>query len=398
MKTLLALSVGVAVTAATAAAQAQAGTGTSWHEITVRRHSTVTLSNATVDTMFTNATNRMTNDNDGTGTRDVQCALGWGRSGNVTSFTNTDGDISTDAEVNTMLNSVNGYAKVVDTITRCGTTGTYRGCGGVGSLNGYIVTDTAPDDSWAHEFGHNVGLGHVTTDTQRIMASGATNRQRVTAAECTAYQRLVDVDGPGGGTTQGDSVEHVAADFSNVPIEEVAQYGFIDTVPIEVREYYGAEDVEILRQMLADPDQAVHRPNIIALLGLLSDGSDSDADTITAYLNDRSDEVVASASISLGYVAQRGRGMKALNKLLARSEHANKQTAEFAIQGLGVSGRPQALAQLRRLAAQAEAADESPSVAAASAGGSNGRSDLLKQSIDDAQLIGWVGLEDYYQQ
>ena len=106
---------------------------------------------------------------------DVACCAGMQRSGNAGVVgTATDGldVIDNETEFYAMVNNTAARAKIVRLINYCGGPGSnILGCSWVGG-NGMVMVrfGNVADEAalWAHEYGHNAGLGH-NTDSRYIM-------------------------------------------------------------------------------------------------------------------------------------------------------------------------------------------------------------------------------------
>ena len=156
--------------------------------LTVSRHSSVTLSNADVDNILALASTVLQT-NDGSG--DVACGVTLARSGYVGVFNNTDGSLDTANELSTVF-GLPGNVKVVADVNWCANqfNTSYIGCGQTPGTS-FITerfTSSLEGILWSHEFGHNQGLQHRDTSTDNVMYfSIGSNRQRINQTECNAF-------------------------------------------------------------------------------------------------------------------------------------------------------------------------------------------------------------------
>lgn len=149
------------------------------------------ISDARLDDVLANASLRMGRADYGT---DVACCTSASRSGTAQTF-GTSGDgldtISTNTELNAVLNDSAGRMKVVTNISWCGGSGTnIIGCAWVGGNGGAVVRLSNLGNEailWIHEYGHNVGLNHAS-DSRHIMYGSVTgNNNGMSQAECDQY-------------------------------------------------------------------------------------------------------------------------------------------------------------------------------------------------------------------
>jgi hypothetical protein len=345
----------------------------------------VTFTNANADSALTAASSVLQEDGDGSGSLDRVCRVSFGRSGNVGVFNTTDGNINAQGEMTTAT-SVSAFWKVVHTITWCQTTGVYYGCTIVGGFNGGVVVRDVSVGSlrghlWAHEFGHSVGLNHIF-EFRRLMMGHAEENTFVSESECTAMRSSsVDPNGPNNLVPFERNAGHVeVASDRRRSIEEISRAPIIDHVPMHLAGVYGQGDVAVLRGLLTTALEPVHRGTITSLIAILSDGSDVDADTLIAIARTEGDSmtVTASAIIGLGYLANRG-SRRALDFLIAEAGGQGVR-AEWAVQGLGVSGAPGVERVLERLAKHFPASTE-----------------VVDQALADHAFVRLYGLRAYYE-
>lgn len=133
------------------------------------------------------------------GDNDFACLTILRRTGNVGTFSASDGVINNATEQNQVFQAP-GNIKVVNQITSCGgIVGPIGGCGQTPGQSFFVVrfapaffgTPASEGATWAHEFGHNMGLNHPANMNPpvRIMdlGAGSTTRNSVTLSECRAF-------------------------------------------------------------------------------------------------------------------------------------------------------------------------------------------------------------------
>lgn len=171
-------------------------------------------------------------------------------------------------------------------------------------------------------------------------------------------------------------------DYSDVPIEKLAMRGFIDTLPVEVEDYYGKKDVKILIDMLSDPEIERHHSDIVTLIGFISDGSSKDLDALEEHFMGSDDDwwQQRATGIALGYIASRTGSTRPVNFMINFLEDDKK--AKSVIAGLGLSGNTEARSKLStRETKKKEIGDDSS---------------LESQAIEDNLRVKDKGLREYY--
>ncbi len=166
------------------------------------------ISDAEVDTVLATASLTMATDQTaGQSLPDRACCVTLNRSGAGTSF-GTAGDgldvITTEGERAAVMNNPIARIKVVDLIGCCSSC--QPGIIGCGYVNGdgialVRVSPTIQEgQAWAHEFGHNLGLGHNASGGYIMSPSIGAANVRLTVAECNTYHN------PGGGSNVNEVV------------------------------------------------------------------------------------------------------------------------------------------------------------------------------------------------
>ncbi|MET0342553.1 MAG: hypothetical protein ABW252_16225 [Polyangiales bacterium] len=364
------------------------------HDLTVVRwqnpNGWTNISEGEVDAAFEGANALM---------RGTGCAVRFARSGRVGTFGfPAQGIVRSRDEYRPLLTQA-GYVKLVHSISWCGQTGSFAGCATLNRNALFIdigVFKSADGPSTlVHEFGHTMGLDHVA-DATRIMFPGTEpSATRLSTAECnTLRSRAVDFDGPGGEPAPAAVPTMIPFTLVPMPIEELARRPLVDSIPFEAAKHYGKADAAKLRTMLADTALSARHHTVATLLGIISDGDEADAESLIAYLDDEHAPLTTSAAlIALGYVANRG-SMHALDYLAGVVEGGDQARAGWAIQGLGVSGRPEALAILEGLQ-QVEATMTLDGLPLAMRTLDEVGS-LVAQALSDNAEVARVGLAGYY--
>jgi hypothetical protein len=333
-------------------------------------------SQATVTAAFTQGTTAIQND---VGVQDVACPLTLAMHNSFgTTYSGSSGgaddDISSSAELTATQNTSGALVNIVDSITFCGTSGSFAGCASTATRKGFVITKAgitggAGGIILAHEFGHTAGRNHdnnalrimdpdpLTTAHVEVTPFGCDNEtdsfRRVFPASCTGNpacsSELVVIEtgdddffasvtrssrkSPDTGTIESEVFEE--SDFSALSVTELLEGFIIDRVPAEVEDYYGDEDVDALIAVLFDPAQREQHLNAVNFVGLISSGTDAHVQALIDYVG-QPEAHVDVAMISLGYIANRTGNDEAL--LFLADQFAIGPNAEAASGGLTVSG------------------------------------------------------------
>lgn len=376
-----------------------------WHPIRVATFAGFAAPNVTtaqIDACLTTASNIILQDADGAGGDDAACNTQIVRSGTAGTFTATDGNIDTGAELSTIFNTAN-FLKVVKTITFCGDViGAFAGCTNQNTRNGMVLSEGAIKSAAcgkyiAHEFGHSVGFNH-TTYNKNVMKQGEdATLTHLFANQCPFYRSdCMDYDGPGGTAPKNGCVSPALGsqpdtlDLTGVSVERLAQLGLGDRVPVEAMDRYKQEDVPVLTRLVGDPAHAPYHAAALRLLGLVGDQLDANAQELIKYIDAGSSDAsaLAASAISLGYLANRG-SKTALKYLLKRVDDVSSPIADWSVSALALTGNAEGLARLKALKGDADASDAKTK--------RFGRSlVLIVHALAAHQQIKAVGLRGYY--
>jgi hypothetical protein len=377
------------------------------HALQVRRFTTTPLTDAEATSILGNATTVLQT-NDGAG--DVACAVQMSRSGGVTVFADGDGSIDSAAEFNALI-GLPGHIKAVNQINWCGgLIPNVIGCAPVPGNSLAIVRFTASLEGilWAHEFGHNKGLGHRNDDANAVMNGTITStRRRVTAAECTSFRAQPAV------TLVAATVMPQERPAPPMDVREFVRQIFIHGVPFEEASRYGADAVPVLVEMLNDPAEQPYWANIVVVLGMT--GEPEAVDPLIEFieageaagLSREHYTAKTSALMALGYIINATGDEQALDYLRASVNPetwaakdvgvAPYQTSlverdydlsKFAILGLALSGHPEALEILRSLQQPAETEAQRAFQAQVT--------DVLSGALEEHRKVSEEGLAEYY--
>lgn len=374
---------------------------------------TVAVSNATIDSGFSQATLALALD---AGVDDLSCNLVMQRWGAQTTFSAGDDVVDNYDQYMSILNTANVAVAIVDVLNWCWVPGTWGGCGyPVGANQPFILTRAAAvniDNGifLAHEFLHTLGYDHVFGHQWQIIAENAgINNTRIWESNmCTEYKSdygcwpqgwLCSVHAsaraassePGLGAVLSTELPprpvgataplRPPTNYDQIAIEELASAPLLDVLPVEAEDYYTANDVAFLRKLVADRSTSYNRRTVLALLGLIGT-SQEDARSLMNYLSAGGGEEadLSAASMALGYLVNRVGSQDGLDFLIASANDSDDYTAQSAVLGLAVSGEPRAASELDALASRRGKLSEA----------------LLELAIDANATISRVGLRRYY--
>lgn len=209
-------------------------------------------------------------------------------------------------------NSSDAYLVVVNQINWCDGTQTVTGCAydDTSTLRkpfmvarSVIMNSDAGGIIIAHEFGHSQKLPHDDLVASQIMSGGSlgsVNTRVKNSGNCNGFRLPFQATCPSGtsgpsgsaicspnqtssllasgivATEQGATRSYTENDFSGIEIRTLASAMFVDRVPVEAEDYYGEDDVAILRDLLRNTRDDAQERTILTLIGLISDGNDED--------------------------------------------------------------------------------------------------------------------------
>jgi hypothetical protein len=374
-------------------------------ELTVRRHSTVSLSDAAADGIFGDFSAIVYVKDSST---DVACATDFGqypclylRDGAVGTYAGPSA-INSQADFNAVI-AAPGYIKVVGSIGWCGQfLPGIIGCAPVpgSSLTVVRFTSSMEGSLWAHEFGHTTGLDHRSGPRNLMDPTMDPGQNEIDAFECLLIGSKYDwIYGQESVLAEGGVDGMTDAQFEPVGVEEFVRRVYIHGTPMIAAMQYGEADVAPLLEMLADPDEKDHWGNVVAVLGVI--GDESVAEALIGFASRPRTEPIdwegakplSSAMMGLGYLLNRTGSRLALDYLTSATNRGvwlagaevEAQLRTSAMIGLALSGHPEARDVLLR--AERESAGEAKDALSASA---------VAEALEAHALIAAEGLEGYY--
>jgi hypothetical protein len=319
--------------------------------VTVHRHSTVALTDAEADRILRDmGTVLQTSDSQS----DIATPVQFVRNGPVRVLPQTvAATIQTQAQWNALMSAGTGV-KVVRGIQWCsGPGGSIIGCAPVGSgtVNLAVVRFAANQEGilWAHEYGHNVGLGHRTDESRALMfPSIGSDHNVVNGAESARF-----LAGPlaitGAKLSEAAACGGEAMHPPDDVLDFVSQH-WIEGVPHQEASQYTEEDARRLLGWLVDePDE--HEdflPEIVTTLCYI--GSELAVDPLIEFLESpRAGEAVlrakSAALIHLGDLAKETGSQTAVEFLtrVATDMETAKDLAEPQVQAMAASATVESL-------------------------------------------------------
>jgi hypothetical protein len=158
---------------------------------------------------------------------DMACCIKLEREGNARSF-GTPGDgldvITTSSELNAVINNPIARVKIVDYIGWCGGPGSgIIGCGYTPGFGMVVVRMSSAANEgklWAHELGHNTGMGHNPVPGFIMFASFSAGNTKLNSSECNRYHNPSGSSqipqNPIGGCHDNDQ-DHIVSTGDNCP-------------------------------------------------------------------------------------------------------------------------------------------------------------------------------------
>ena len=398
--------------------------------LTVSRHNSVSINAARVDQIFDDAS-EVLQEHDGPG--DTACNVELRRAGSVGVFNVTDGSLDNAFELATVF-ALPGNVKVVDDVNWCANqfNSSYIGCGQTPGTS-FITerfTTSLEGILWAHEYGHNTGLGHNSSSNFVMFRSIGASRERVTGGECTSFggtspamgmASLADEHAHETHDDDGAVTRFASTDFLRVadnlpPVEEFVTQIYFEGLPLDVAAEYGPQDAEILAAMLEDPSLVTYHENIALTLGMIGEAESSEA--LIAYVQQggidspetrRAYKGVVGAVMGLGYIASQSEDTASVDFLIGKArdtgasgeisrfapaaggstETLSAELRKYALISLGLSGRPEAAGFLQEVQSDA---------GAQLTGSAADLSDVIEQSLELNSTVAREGIVDYYKQ
>ena len=154
---------------------------------------------------------------------DVMCCITLDRSGTAQSFSTAGQDIiDSETELIQVLNNGVSRVKVVNAINYCNGPGmNILGCASIGQQGMALVRMGSINEEavlWLHEYGHNVGLSHVSNSAYVMNTFLAAGANGLTQAECDKYHIPQDGSSPAvTGTCGDDDNDRVHNQADNCP-------------------------------------------------------------------------------------------------------------------------------------------------------------------------------------
>ena len=421
-------------------AQWAASSGVRQHRFQVSRFGSANIFDAEVDDILADASTVLqmndppfadappVNPGDPPQPGDVPCNVTFSRDGDVIPFAGP-GTITTQADEDAYL-MMPGHVKVVDQISNCkGFVGPVSGCGPGSS---FAVVRLPPSQRalegilWAHEFGHvqltRSGEDHRDDIANALMTGKGIHpgSKKINEAECKAFKK------PSAANLLAQTVLAQTVlvrpamaqrrESGLMDISDFVRQVFIHGVPYEEASRYDSSVVLRLLEMLNDPAEEAHWPNIVVVLGMI--GDERAVDPLISFIEaDLSGEVSSqryraktAALMALGYLINKTGNRKALAYLTqsirpqtweardvvgiapfqADVAERNTDFSKHAILGLALSGHPEAAPALRSL--QQPAPTETQRVFQAEAG------DLVSEALEEHAKIAREGLASYYRE
>ena len=403
-------------------------------EVSVRRHSTIPVSNALANSILGDFSSVINTSDTAT---DFACAGDFGtigdttfvpavymRDGNVTTYAGVS-NINSQANFNAVIGTP-GYAKVVNAINWCGSLApNIIGCAPVPGNSFTVVRFTTNQEGilWAHEFGHTVGLSHRNGPTTVMNSSISTSQLEINANECVNFVSLAvnnpltaktDAAGAAEGATEGGRMivdGELAHDINpKTPLLYFVRQVHPHGTPMRfAMSFAGSREIPELVEMLQNPKEAQSWGTIAAVLGMI--GDERHTATLVEFIQGQMKQApeqdgvrpLTAALMGLGYLVNQTGDPNALNFLAAASsskfwgnfpqacgrgwtekDDCAGQLATSAAIGLAVSGSTEAQAVL------GDAYREALSL------GDKALAENLASYIETNQEIAQIGLAAYY--
>jgi hypothetical protein len=382
--------------------------------VTIRRHSSLSMSNAQADKILRDASVVLQVDDDfAVGTGDIACDVTLSRVQDVRNFaTSAPASVNSSADY-VAVSAEDSFVKVVDTITFCGGRfGTFAGCTTTPGRN-MVVEETGAnrDIVWAHEFGHATGLQHRNAPKALMTSVPLASDQRyVNQTECDSFKAGPPVSALSSEPMAKAEEKSASPASDGISLPELARTSFTHNVPYALIAAARPAELPAVIEMLYDLREQDHWANVAIIIGVLGDRQS--VTTLDTFLRDplvgsspsASLRAKVAALIGLGYLANRLPDSAAIAALLSRVDSSawdnagrwmgqtqgikagrTKNLREVTLIGLALSGHADALPALTDATTQAMAA-----------GGSDRDKQFNSELSATYERVKQVGLPGYY--
>lgn len=338
--------------------------------VTIRRHSTVALTNDRADQILKDASDALQVDDDGAASDDIACNVTLKRTMDVRPFATTaPSSVSSKADFDA-VSAEDSFAKIVDSITYCGgKSGSFAGCTTTPGRNMVLkVSGNNRGIVWAHEFGHATGLQH-RPEPKALMTSVplAPDQRYVNRSECDSYVNGPPVAAPANAVEQAKAESLGVSATAGISLQEMARASIVDRIPYSLISRAGNDDLSVVLSMLYDFREQDNWSTIVTIIGIA--GGAESVGILSRYLDapltgsnpSAAYDGKVAALIALGYLANRFPQSDAVAALALRTKRAAWENAgpwagemntvrqirignlqEVAMTGLALSGHPEA--------------------------------------------------------
>lgn len=235
----------------------------------IRRHTSASLTDARADRILADST-ALLRTVDGAG--DVSADVRLTRSGSVGTFAAGNGIINSAADYAQVCAQATGQrALIVNQILYCGGDRPnpgfiFIGCADTPGTCMVLVRTDADEEPvlWAHEYGHNCGLGHRNVEFAVMHGTVAVNRRRINGAERNAYEGRPSFAAMAG---TGDPQPMQKA----VDVREFVLQRYIHGIPRALATEFSPRVIPDLLTMLGDREYERYWANIVSTLCMIGD-------------------------------------------------------------------------------------------------------------------------------
>jgi hypothetical protein len=239
----------------------------------IRRYTSTTLSDARADAILA-ASQALLRRVDGTD--DVAANVSLSRSGTVDTFTVGNGIISSQADYNQIRALATGQrVMMVNQILFCGGKTPspgfiFIGCADRPGTCMILVRTTEANEPvlWAHEFGHNCGLGHRDVESAVMNGTVGPTHTRINGAERNGFE----------GRESGAQAVPEATPGAQIPadVREFVLQRYIHGIPHRLATQFTSRDVPELLSMLGDRQYKPYWANIVSTICMIGDPGAAD--------------------------------------------------------------------------------------------------------------------------